>query len=413
MPPPPQDNLTPEEKLINAAIVSNLNDKNGKISRNYTVAVDGSNKNGAEFIKSTNKTKFPPYKGLKVGSMNKIPSSDLNTFFEKSHPTEMDYLHLQHDGTNIDSYVDSMCDTLKVVKREIFLEFMEFNDKNLNKILESSAHVDRLVLKDCTLNLKSSFKGANALYNISTLNLYGCFKKNPLSFADFANGMKSTNLKDKKFELQVSAAEFEKKSKKKGKSKGSKSDKLAEAVEEALLKDLKDIYQNISFTYRIIEPGDYNYKGPDLEDEVYEGQVVGDEIAGHGFYVSRNGQGRRVHYCKDLIHQYEEINYPDGSTYKGYVRDGKKHGIGIENILSKGKKKSEPIYGLFIGDKLKQEFDDEDVRDINNGNGVQVEYFQDNKKYKRYIESGQKFTRPDDFDLIMGEVEARIKEMKK
>lgn len=59
---PVVDNESPEEKLINGSLKNRLHDQRGKIGKNYTVAIDGNDRDGAEFIKETNKTKFPPYK---------------------------------------------------------------------------------------------------------------------------------------------------------------------------------------------------------------------------------------------------------------------------------------------------------------------------------------------------------------
>lgn len=337
--------------------------------------------------------------------MSKLPEKDLEEFFEKAKPTSVDCIQFSNDGKSIAPFSDSMCQTLKCAKREIYLEEMEFDDVTLKKVLESSAHVDRVVIKDSKLKIDKKYQGADGNFKFQELNMYGCFKGNQEGFEHFSKGQSKSKLKDHNFTLGLSEKDFPEASnkggKKKGKGKGpdKDSEKFKWMVKEGLLKSMKDLIQNISLTYKITKIG----------DEEYEGQYVGDEPAGHGYYFNKKNKSERIHFCKDLIHQYEEITYPNGDQYKGYVRNGLKHGIGME---IEEDDKTNPIYALFIHGKLREEFSKKEADMISRGDGERVEYFKNNKKHLRYIKDGQKFERPQDFDVIMDEVEERIKEMK-
>lgn len=335
--------------------------------------------------------------------MSKLPEKELEQFFENAKPTAVDCIHFGNDGKSIAPFADSMCQTLKSARREIYLEQMEFDNNTLKKVLESSGHVDKVVIKDSKLKIDSKYKGADGVFQFQELNMFGSFKGNQEGFENFANGQKKSKLKDHNFTIALSEKDFPEASgkggKKKGKGPDKDSDKFKWRVKEGLLKSMKDLIQNISLTYKITKIG----------NEDYEGQYVGDEPAGHGFYFNKKQKSERIHFCKDLIHQYEEITYPNGDKYKGYVRNGLKHGIGME--IEEGDENN-PIHGLFIHGKLKEEFEKKEADMINRGDGERVDYFKRHKKHMRYIKDGQKFERPQDFDIIMDEVEARIKEMK-
>lgn len=402
-----------QNAVINNSIKQNLQDKR-KIDKNYTVAIDGKEREGVEFMKDTKKNKFPNYKGLKVGNMDSVPQNDLNEFLETSHPAEMDHVYLNNNGKSVKPVCDSMCKTLKSVKKEIFLENMTFDKNTLAKVIENSAHAEKVVFKDCKLDIDNTFKGTNSDFKFKTLNMYDCFKDSTVPFDHFVNGMKGTSLKNHNFELQLSAKDFgdrvEKRTKDKGKGgKKKKNDSddneylLELDIKEGVIKELEDIYKTLCLNYRIKSVGDY----------IYSGQVVGKEIAGHGIYKAKKGKGQRIHYCRDLVHQYEEVTYDNGASYKGYVRDGYKHGIGIYDPNPKNGDEDDKVYGLWIHDEQRVKFTPKEVSEINRGNGAKLEYFKNNKRHVKHIEEQQNFAPPPNFKLIMDEVEARINEMKR
>lgn len=391
---------TPEQQ-INFEINETLGDKGGKINKNYSVVINGNRAEGDKFIKQTNKQKFPDYKSLNIGNMQNLNKEELKKFLKDSHPKHLDNVYLQYDNSSVDSIVDEMCETLKVVKNEIYLENMRFNEISLKSIMSSSAKANRLVLKDCYLGISKGFKGESADYQLSSMNMYSTFKNDSKTFEYFFSGMKRTGLENTKFELQLSEKDFGKKTKSK---KGGKinEQEYELRVEENVLNELKDVIQGLSFTYQVLDAGEYTY----------EGQTVGKEIAGHGIYThKKDKKAKRVHYSKDFVHQYEEITRPDGTTFKGYVRDGARHGLGIESNKKNKDKDDDEVFCLFIHDKMVHEFNDRDAREINKKNYKSVDYFKENKKSLKHVKDGQTFSKPEDFDLVMDEVEARIKHM--
>lgn len=348
--------------------------------------------------------KYPDYKSLKINNMHNLNQEELKDFMKKSRPDHLQNVYLEYNGGKVDPIIDDMCETIEVCTGEVFLDKMRFNEIGLSKILNSASKAERVVFKDCTFGISNKFKAADSNYKLGVMNLYGTFKDDQKSFEYFIKGLKSTNLKSNKFELQLASSDFESKPKKKSKKKNNVDDEEFEMdVDEELLNELKDIIQGLSFTYEIRNAGDYTY----------EGQTVGNEIAGHGVYThNRDKNVKKVHFCHDLVHQYEESTNPDGSTYKGYVRNGLKHGIGIYSNKKNKDKDDDLIYGLYIHDELKYEFSKKEASEINKGNFKAVEYFKKNRKHEKYVRDDQKFQPPKNFDLIMGEVNARIRQLK-
>jgi len=291
---------------------------------------------------------------------------------------------------------------LKVVKKEIFLRNFDFNNTTLKKILANSCQVNRLVFHDCKFKIKNTFKAGKTAYKIKQLNLYDCFKLRTAEFGYMFEGLKGSGLDTIKFDLELSDKDFneriENRASQKKKQVGGKKGKIVTdtVLETAIELELGELIDSISFKYKIIDCGDYFYKG----------QVVGDEIAGHGMYIWKKGKAYTHHYCLDLYYQYEEKLMPNGDMYKGYVRDGKYHGLGI--LIKKGDKEEEGEHALWSYGERIEEFDEEEVLQINAGRGHSLDFFLKNRKYVKHLDNNQTFDKPEWFDAVIADVEERV-----
>ena len=276
----------PNIKVINNALLE-WKDEPAKINKNYTINVDGSDKRSLEFLKETNKTQFPTFKGLKIVDMNSIDNDTLNTFFGESVKENIQYLYLENGGEDIKPVTDSLCKTLKQVQQEIFLEKMRFDQDSLEQVVSASSGVRFLIFKNCIFNIDNTFKAKQSEYSFENLTLFNCFNKNTDAFEHFAKGMKGTSLKKLKFELHLSKSDFPKAGKPPRKSEGKRNvDYIEWRLDDEIYQEFKDIFHNICLYYRKIDLGDW----------IYEGQVVDGEIAGHGIYTHKKTKAKRIHF---------------------------------------------------------------------------------------------------------------------
>ena len=113
--------------------------------------------------------------------INKISdsNSDLASFLSNSVPNKLDFFWMNRcyiSGaipTKIDFYIDSLCEAIKWVSKEIYFENLIVGEKDLEKIVKSSCNWERLVIEFSDILCSSALDfSSDSDYKTKSLSFY-------------------------------------------------------------------------------------------------------------------------------------------------------------------------------------------------------------------------------------------------
>ena len=117
--------------------------------------------------------------------INKISdsNSDLASFLSNSVPNKLDLFWMNHPyisdstPTKIDFYIESLCEAIKGVSKEIYFENLIVGEEDLEKIVKSSCNWERLVIRYSDILCSSALDfSTDSDYKTKSLSFYnwGC-----------------------------------------------------------------------------------------------------------------------------------------------------------------------------------------------------------------------------------------------
>ena len=133
--------------------------------------------------------RLPNIKRLVIKKISES-NSDLASFLSNSFPNKLDLFWMNHPyisdvGIKIDFYIDSLCEAIKGVSKEIYIVNLIVGEKDLEKIIKSSCNWERLVIRYSDIHCSSAL-------DFSTDSDY---KTKYLSFCNWGNSSKKSSWK--------------------------------------------------------------------------------------------------------------------------------------------------------------------------------------------------------------------------
>ena len=104
--------------------------------------------------------------------------SDLASFLSSSVPNKLDLFwmnssYISDVGIKIDFYIDSLCEAIKRVSKEIYIENLIVGEKDLEKIVKSSCNWERLVIRFSDILYSSALDfSTDSDYKTKSLSFY-------------------------------------------------------------------------------------------------------------------------------------------------------------------------------------------------------------------------------------------------
>ena len=121
--------------------------------------------------------RLPSIKRLVISKISDN-NSDLASFLSNSVPNKLDLFWMNHPyisgtTTKIDFYIDSLCEAIKGVSKEIYIEALEVGKKDLEKIVKSSCNWERLVIRFSDILCSSALDfSTDSDYKTKSLSFY-------------------------------------------------------------------------------------------------------------------------------------------------------------------------------------------------------------------------------------------------
>ena len=105
--------------------------------------------------------------------------SDLASFLTNSVPNKLDLFWMNRSyisesiSTKIDFYIDSLCEAIKGVSKEIYISNLKVGEKDLEKIVKSSCNWERLVIRYSDILCSSALDfSTDSVYKTKSLSFY-------------------------------------------------------------------------------------------------------------------------------------------------------------------------------------------------------------------------------------------------
>ena len=124
------------------------------------------------------KMKLPNIKRLVINKISES-DSDLKSFLSNSVPNKLDLFWMNNsyiDGKNptkIDFYIDSLCEAIKGVSKEIYIVNLIVGEKDLEKIVKASWNWERLVIRYSDILCSSALDfSTDSDYKTKSLSFY-------------------------------------------------------------------------------------------------------------------------------------------------------------------------------------------------------------------------------------------------
>ena len=122
------------------------------------------------------KMRLPNIKRLVINKISDS-NSDLASFLSNSVPNKLDLFWMNHSSisgsTKIDFYIESLWEAIKGVSKEIYIEYLEVGEKDLEKIVKSSCNWERLVIRWSDIYCSSALDfSTDSDYKTKSLSFY-------------------------------------------------------------------------------------------------------------------------------------------------------------------------------------------------------------------------------------------------
>ena len=124
------------------------------------------------------KIKLPNIKRLVINKISDS-NSDLASFLSNSVPDKLDLFWMNHPyisstiSTKIDFYIDSLCEAIKGVSKEIYIVNLIVGEKDLEKIVKASCNWERLVIRFSDILCSSALDfSIDSDYKTKSLSFY-------------------------------------------------------------------------------------------------------------------------------------------------------------------------------------------------------------------------------------------------
>ena len=169
--------------------------------------------------------RLPNIKRLVVNKISDS-NSDLASFLSNSVPNKLDLFWMNHsyisnDATKIDFYIESLCEAIKGVSKEIYFENLIVGEKDLEKIVKSSRNWERLVIRWSDILCSSALDfSTDSEYKTKSLSFYNwgynskCRKSSWLTdsslFENIVEGIGKSGLKQSLQTVDIQGCELEK-----------------------------------------------------------------------------------------------------------------------------------------------------------------------------------------------------------
>lgn len=142
-----------------------------------------------------------------MSSFAKTDNDDFNNFFQNSTPLAFNFLYLSSGDSpkypKLGALLKSLCQALRNVTDEVFIDGLEFTGEEFAEVLEASSHVKRVVFLNCNIKIDSKFKLTETTrYQIEYLDLFNSFYPKDIKYLNskgleaLVKEMANTNLKD-------------------------------------------------------------------------------------------------------------------------------------------------------------------------------------------------------------------------
>ena len=152
--------------------------------------------------------------------LDKISNEDeylkllLNNYF----PDEIDYLAINHElnsevAIQSDFYLESLCNAVKKVKKEVFINCFDFSTESLEKIVKSAFNWEKLVFSFCNIHSDRAWDfSIDSKYKIQHLSFQECgskqerktdWKYDSSAFSYIIQGIYNSSLKESLTEINI------------------------------------------------------------------------------------------------------------------------------------------------------------------------------------------------------------------
>ena len=121
--------------------------------------------------------RLPNIKRLVIKKISES-NSDLASFLSNTFPNKLDLFWMNHSyisgtTTKIDFYIDSLWEAIKGVSKEIYIEYLEVGEKDLEKIVKASCNWERLVIRYSDVLCSSALDfSTDSDYKTKSLSFY-------------------------------------------------------------------------------------------------------------------------------------------------------------------------------------------------------------------------------------------------
>lgn len=192
------------------------------INSETSFGINGSNENDRLFLARACKLKFPSFSKLLIGYMDKYTDKqdivNINYFMTHSIANPIQYLILSGGGAyaSIGRFKAGIAKIPKQVMAELYLVSFDIDDASMKTILEASAHIPKVLIRNSKVDISQKFTlNAKLDYQITELDLYETYRKdedvflNTKKLTKLAMAMSKTSLKTSLNAIHIYDAEFD------------------------------------------------------------------------------------------------------------------------------------------------------------------------------------------------------------
>ena len=166
----------------------------------------------------SSKLKLPNIRKISINNISD-GNKELNSFFKNWVPSKLDLLSVNYTrnsptGIKMDFYIDSISKAIQSVEQEIYLEWFEIKELELEQIIKSASNWERLILSFSNIHCSKKLDfSVSAKYKIKFLSFTYCGEtgnyrksdwiKTPSCFKNIVEAISKSGLKDSLEEVDI------------------------------------------------------------------------------------------------------------------------------------------------------------------------------------------------------------------
>lgn len=197
-------------RQIEELLVETKVDRKPNLNADYCLKIDRNQSNHVTFVQRCGTLRFPNIRKMEflhMSSLGKTEIDDFNKFFQNSTPQSFNFIHFSSGDSpkypKLGALFKGLCQALRNVTDEVFLDGLEFTGEEFAEVLEASSHVPRVIFCNCNIKVDSKFKLTETTrYQIEYLDLFNSFYPKDIKYLNsqgletLVKEMAKTNLKD-------------------------------------------------------------------------------------------------------------------------------------------------------------------------------------------------------------------------